>query len=538
MTAKKAKKSRNSAAKTMIGKADFAEVGANAAGDPAEIIERDAGAENVREGAGKRSEKSPKRSEKIAKRSDLFDNEPAENGEDSAPAENRAENTEDFPGATETTSEGKDGGAETFTAENAKTVESVAQSGGENLAKNPEAADDFAQNSEKDADTAEDLAKNLAKKSEIVDDFAKKPEDADDSASKSAKNSKAKSLEEKAAASENMTQKTAFSARAGLFDRATVKLTLIYTAIIFAISLSFSCAIGVAAMGAANSPLDHPPIEVRFRDGTRASFDNIFRSRRSEVNDNIVTDLVILNAGILFLGAGLSFVLARKTLDPIETAMDEQADFVANASHELKTPLAVMQTENEVALRDESASAPELRENLADNLREVKKLRQLTDYLLAMNAADRADVELAESDLIEVIPAAVGRVSARAAQKNVRISRKIAPEKVVTDAESLGEIVYILLDNAIKYAPRGTEVELVANAREISVRDHGGGVAEEDLPRLFERFYRGEKSHTSEGFGLGLALAKTLAGRIGARITAENVHEKGEIAGAKFTIKF
>lgn len=323
-----------------------------------------------------------------------------------------------------------------------------------------------------------------------------------------------------------------------LVTRATLKLTLIYTGVIFVISLCFSVAIGGAAIGSASQPFGRAPTQVVFNDGTQANFSYVLHTHNQEIADRVVADLIFINIIILVFGAGLSFILARWTLQPIEETMRDQADFVANASHELKTPLAVMQTENEVLLRSQKTSNKQLRERLVGNLAEIQKLRKLTDYLLMMNAQDNDEANIRENDLLEILHEPLARVSGQAKQKDIKITRHIEPLKITTDADKLSEIVYILLDNAIKYSPNGSTVAVVADHHTITVTDQGPGVSDQDRPLIFERFYRSDKSHTSDGFGLGLALAQSLSVKIHAKISERNVRANNKIVGAQFIVEF
>jgi signal transduction histidine kinase len=322
-----------------------------------------------------------------------------------------------------------------------------------------------------------------------------------------------------------------------LFSRATLKLTMVYTSIIFAVSLFFSFIVWSSSLHAIDQPFNRMPNVVIYQDNSADSFAQISHERMSQVNSEILLGLIFANIGILIFGLLGSFLLAHWTLRPIRRAMTEQSDFIANASHELKTPLAVIQTENEVTLREKKPKASELRETLVGNLSEIKKLRKLTEYLLAMNSAENSSVKLSETDLIEVLREPISRISGKAEHKKITISRKISPIKITTNAENLAEIIYILLDNAVKYSPENTQISLVASAHEISVSDQGSGVPDEDISRIFERFYRSEKSHTSEGFGLGLSLASSLAEKIHAKISVENLRENDKIVGAKFVVK-
>lgn len=322
-----------------------------------------------------------------------------------------------------------------------------------------------------------------------------------------------------------------------MISRATIKLTLFYTAIIFVISLCFSVAIGLAAITGVRQPFDHEPDQIVLNDGTQMSFQPIVQHHDREVTDGIVAGLIIVNLIVLFFGAGLSFVLARWTLQPIEKAMRDQTDFIANASHELRTPLAVIQTENEVLLREPKPSKSELREKVTSNLAEVQKLRRLADYLLAMNSEENSQPDWREVDLLELLREPLTRITGPAEQKHIAIKRAIQPVKITTDPERLAEIVYVLLDNAVKYSPKNATITVTGRTHEISVADQGSGVAETDRVRIFERFYRAEKSHTGDGFGLGLSLAQTLANKIHAKINVKNIHNHDKIVGAKFIVR-
>ena len=117
------------------------------------------------------------------------------------------------------------------------------------------------------------------------------------------------------------------------------------------------------------------------------------------------------------------------------------------------------------------------------------------------------------------------------------LPKQLSDFTVRSNADALAEIVYIYLDNAVKYSPKGSTIEVFSEDRKsISVRDHGKGIANADLPRIFNRFYRADESRNSAGFGLGLSLARRMAEQIGAKVSAAN--NRGKTApGATFTVK-
>jgi signal transduction histidine kinase len=314
-----------------------------------------------------------------------------------------------------------------------------------------------------------------------------------------------------------------------IFSKATLKLTAMYTAVLFLISISFSFVIAFTTNHEIKRPIDGPPhsfVVVK----TDETVQRLFRERAKVVDGRITAALVLVNVAVLLLGATGSYFLARLTLRPIERAMAEQARFVSDASHELRTPLAAMAMENEVALRDKKLGRKDLRDQLASNLEEVDKLRALTDYLLQLNQDE--PITTSNIDAVPIITAAIDRVKKSAAARQIIIKNQAETLTMNTNVTSLTEILAIVLDNAIKYSPAKSRIEIATKNRQIIVRDHGAGIATADLPHIFDRFYRAEKSRTSEGYGLGLALARHLAEKSNLKITATN-HRTG---GAEFHI--
>jgi signal transduction histidine kinase len=322
-----------------------------------------------------------------------------------------------------------------------------------------------------------------------------------------------------------------------IFDRAVLKLTAVYTAILLLVSLIFSATIyGITASEMGHErPLRTTRTTLVLPDGTwlgASGLEEVIRERNREVLGSLLVQLVAVNLAVVALGAVISYFLARWTVRPIREAYEAQSRFVADASHELRTPLTAIAMENEVLLRDKRATREEYRETVASNLDEVGKLQRLTNYLLQLNK--KADLALEEVAVTEVVREAVAELAPLAEAKRITIKTMAGKQVVRAEKEALVRLVGILLENAIKYSPEETTVRVAAKAQGIAVSDEGCGIAEEDLPRIFERFYRAEKSRTSEGYGLGLALARELAGQMGMRIEVENNRDKG----ATFWVKW
>ena len=317
-----------------------------------------------------------------------------------------------------------------------------------------------------------------------------------------------------------------------LFDKATLKLTAVYTTVIMIISISFSAIIGNITVGEVKRPFKAPSSFTRAQ--LSDDFDDAYTSRAGSVEKKVWDSLLLINVNMLLISLGLSYLFARWTLKPIERAMDDETRFVSDASHELRTPLATMRMENEVLLRDNDAKKEEYKKQIQSNLEEIDKLRTLTDTLLKMNGSD--DLPKEEVDVTEPIAIAVNRVSHAAEAKDIEIDNLVKTSKAQTNADAVAEIIYIYLDNAIKYAPEHSTVEIFCDKDSISVRDHGKGIDEKDLPHLFDRFYRADESRNSSGFGLGLSLASNLAERMGAKVSAANNPVDAK-PGATFTVK-
>lgn len=210
-------------------------------------------------------------------------------------------------------------------------------------------------------------------------------------------------------------------------------------------------------------------------------------------------------------------------LDRIEQGFSFQRQFWEDVAHELKTPLAIMKGEIEVALR--SGGGPEDREVLASSLEEVDGLIRLIEKMLTLARLDRggAAMDMTELDLSALAARAVEGFRALADDKGIRLGFAAAGAvRVRGDEARLRGLLYVLLDNALKFTPRGGTVEVEAGAdggqARLAVTDTGPGIGEDDLPRIFERFRRAGRPAGGGGFGLGLSIARAVAESHGGRI--------------------
>lgn len=245
--------------------------------------------------------------------------------------------------------------------------------------------------------------------------------------------------------------------------------------------------------------------------------DRITASARSISITNLSQRLPVVQTGdeLQRLAETCNDMLAR-----LETAVGRIRQFTADASHDLRGPVSFIRTVAEVALRNPHV-APVGREALSDIVDEAEKISALLENLLTLARADadRADVALVPLDLRSVVEEAceIARPLAAARQHILSVAPDMpAAVSVRGDAASLRRLFWILLDNAVKYTPSPghIDVSLSSSAREVivAVRDNGIGISAEDLPRIFDRFYRSDPSRSQvEGSGLGLSIAKWLA---------------------------
>ena len=222
------------------------------------------------------------------------------------------------------------------------------------------------------------------------------------------------------------------------------------------------------------------------------------------------------------------------TFARLEGSFDQLKRFTADVSHELRTPLTALRTVGEVALRG-SHDAQGYREVIGSMLEEVDRLTRLTDELLTLARADagEAKLRLEPVDLGALAREVAGHLSVLAEEKEQRLEVDAAPLNVQADRTVLRQALVNLAVNAINYAPGHTRIRLATGRRGgaavLEVADEGPGIAPEHRERVFERFYRVDKSRSREmgGTGLGLALVKWAAEAHGGRVELETEVGRG-----------
>lgn len=324
------------------------------------------------------------------------------------------------------------------------------------------------------------------------------------------------------------------------FRTDTARLMLTYLSIIMIMSLSFS----IVLYSTSISQLERqrpPRFNMQSSDfpvQTPSSFRAFIDSRIEEGKNDILGKLVIINLIVLGGGSVLSYYLARRTLEPIEEAMEAQTQFVSDASHELRTPLTALRTSNEVALRRKKLSLTDAKRTIQENLDEVDRLQQLTDGLLRLLSRD-SQVHIADFKLQDTIGTALAIVAPKAAAKRIAVDDQTPAISLSADQGAVTQILTILIDNAVKYSPEDSTITLTASSDDkqavtINVADTGIGIDEQDAQHIFSRFYRADSSRSqTEGYGLGLPIAYKLVKAHHGALSVESTPGKG----STFTVR-
>ncbi len=273
---------------------------------------------------------------------------------------------------------------------------------------------------------------------------------------------------------------------------------------------------------------------VRAQNGTFVI--QVAQDRGPEIATLRTTLAVLLGGGAVALLVALGFgaFYARRALVPIRQslsgqrgALRRQREFAADASHELRTPLTVIRSSAEHLLRHRDQRVGEVGDAVGDITAEVEHLTSLVDDLLLLARSDSGAVGLAREplDLGDVAASAASSLLQPATDRGVRVVVDPEPAALSGDPARLRQLVVILVDNAIRHTPSGGEVRVAVRSEAgnatLAVDDDGPGVRPEDMPRIFDRFWRAPGA-PSGGTGLGLAIARWIVERHGGRIEVAN----------------
>ena len=292
-----------------------------------------------------------------------------------------------------------------------------------------------------------------------------------------------------------------------IFTRARLRLTFYYMIVAIAIVSLFSFVLYNVIIGEVKNHVIESVDE------------EIFQNEIIEnTSTGLQTDIIIIDLSLVLLIALLSYFLSGKTLKPIARSMEAQKRFGAEASHDLRTPLAIMQTEIEVMLSSKSNDINKYKKTLESNLEEVKKMSTLASDLLIIARTEedlrRDDMVLTEMNpFIEKI---ISKFTKQAEEKNIKlelVSDKVGVIKI--SPNYFERAIQNIIQNAINYTNEGGIIKVILKQDKqnilINIEDNGIGIKEADLPRVFDRFYKASNSrHDASGSGLGLPIAKQI----------------------------
>lgn len=239
------------------------------------------------------------------------------------------------------------------------------------------------------------------------------------------------------------------------------------------------------------------------------------------------------------VAAGRGAVLVTHDITELRKADQVRRDFVANVSHELRTPLTAIKGYAEALLDD--PDDPDARGKFLDIIhRHATRMERLVKDLLRLARLDAGQetVEMLPADVAALLRGIVSDLAPIAGPRQQTIDMTVAPgaERIVTDAAKLHDIARNLIENAVHYTPDGSTVDVraaIVNGRfQLTVADTGHGIGPDDLARVFERFYRVDKSRSKPGTGLGLSIVKHLVHVLDGEVTVSNQ----ATGGALFTV--
>jgi len=284
-----------------------------------------------------------------------------------------------------------------------------------------------------------------------------------------------------------------------------------------------------------------PVTDERDRSGT------VIAAKNLAVYDHFIQNLVQVLASVslllLIIATLVGHFAAKKALIPIKLAFDKQRQFVADASHELRTPISVIQASLDVIEKEDRPHLSSLSVQILDDSKdEIRRMARLVNNLLTLARADSGDIEILKEhfDLRPTAEYAIRSLKPIADKKNIALLL-VVPDQLFmyADKDRLAQLLFLFLDNGIKYTPDGGQVSLSINLAmqkkvngvTIIVQDTGIGLAPTDYSRIFERFFRTDKARSREegGFGLGLSIAAWIISAHGGTINVNSTPGSGTI---------
>ena len=302
------------------------------------------------------------------------------------------------------------------------------------------------------------------------------------------------------------------------FLYARLRLTVLYTILTMTIVVLFSLALFISLDRSSRGILD---------DDRQSNLITIQNHKFRSSIENIENTIIYVDFLLLFLVLGLGYIIAGKVLNPIKKNMETQKRFLADASHDLRTPLAIMKSESQVLFQSNSENIDEYKQVMKSNIEEINKMTNLVEDLLliARNESTKSETILNEDvNLQKLIEKLISRMKPESDKKNIMINVKgTITSSIKGNINNVERAIQNILQNAINYTSKDGEIMVYLNEEKhscsIDISDTGVGIKESDLPYIFDRFYKAEHSRNdASGSGLGLPIAKQIIEQHGGTI--------------------
>lgn len=249
----------------------------------------------------------------------------------------------------------------------------------------------------------------------------------------------------------------------------------------------------------------------------------------------LLTTLIFVGLTMLFVIFIISLSFANRVIKPIAEAWDRQKQFVADASHELKTPISIINANCDVLLANKEETIQSQLKWLDYIKIGTDRMTKLINDLLSLAKMEDTSfaVRKVPCNISNAIHDMILSMEAVMVEKEITLIRSIEPDIIVkSDPERMNQVITILLDNAIKYTEQHGQIDISLSKSKryvtFSIKNSGKGIPKKDLPKIFDRFYRVDSARTHEtgSYGLGLSIAKAIIERLGGKILVESVENE------------
>ena len=338
-----------------------------------------------------------------------------------------------------------------------------------------------------------------------------------------------------------------------MFNETKLKLTTLYLTILMVVTISFSYIIYSMINQSMTRALEGQKNRIERQllrdfpeqDMKKFIFKPFNEETLHEVREKIILNLSVVNIVILLISGFLAYYLAEKTLKPIEEMSQRQTRFISDAAHELKTPLTAIKTDLEVSLRDKNLTLEQAKESIKSTIEEIDSMTEITNNLLLQSKykSNKYQLEKTKLDLKRIVEKETARLLNKANQKGIVLIQNLTEAKILGDNNSIQNAVLNIIDNAIKYSPNDSKIEITLEKNSttaiIEIRDNGIGIEKNELNQIFEPFYRADKSRKhskTEGYGLGLSIAKEMIEANNGKISVKSAPQKGTTFKLEFPL--